>query len=332
MNQPSHSSGHHPDIARIDSGVRPGEYRWYYIAFGLRLRSDFVLDELPPAPPGPFDVAINRTPIQRKLRDVGKALHFDFETGEHLMEWREVGAFLIRGTDTIDVDPAEGRDERLLSFPLLGPVISMLLHLRGHLVMHASAISVGDNGVVLLGDKGAGKSTTAAALVAAGHRLLSDDVVALSFGEDGTPTVAPAFGQIKLSDEASESVDLESRVMRDTIHPAIAKRMHRIDRGFATAPLPARSFLVLGRSDRADIAQFPPGTAITELMRFSYVVRFGSAALSKAGAARHLRSCASAADTSFVGRFDVGSGLDRLPEAVALIEDHVRTISGGDAG
>src|SRR5439155_24208272 len=46
---------------------------------------------------------------------------------------------------------------------LLGPVLGFVLRLRGITCLHASAISVGDRAVVLLGPAGAGKSTTAAA-------------------------------------------------------------------------------------------------------------------------------------------------------------------------
>lgn len=51
--------------------------------------------------------------------------------------------------------------------------------LLGRSVLHGSAVSFGDRGVVVLGAGGAGKSTTAGALCGRGATLLSDDIVVI---------------------------------------------------------------------------------------------------------------------------------------------------------
>ena len=63
---------------------------------------------------------------------------------------------------------------------LLGPVLGLLLRLRGVTCLHASAVAFGEQAVAFVGSEGAGKSTTAAALALRGHAILSDDVVALA--------------------------------------------------------------------------------------------------------------------------------------------------------
>lgn len=62
---------------------------------------------------------------------------------------------------------------------LLGPVMGLLLRLRGIVCLHASAIAVGDRAIAFLGPAGAGKSTTAAAFAKLGFPVLTDDIVAL---------------------------------------------------------------------------------------------------------------------------------------------------------
>ena len=69
--------------------------------------------------------------------------------------------------------------ENTISY-LLGPVLGLLLRLRGITCLHASAVAFGDRSVVFVGSEGAGKSTTAAALARRGRPVLSDDIVALS--------------------------------------------------------------------------------------------------------------------------------------------------------
>lgn len=62
---------------------------------------------------------------------------------------------------------------------LLGPVLGLMLRLRGVICLHASAVAIGGRSVAFAGSAGAGKSTTAAAFSKLGYAVLSDDIVAL---------------------------------------------------------------------------------------------------------------------------------------------------------
>jgi hypothetical protein len=84
---------------------------------------------------------------------------------------------------------------------LLGPVLGLLLRLRGTTCLHASAVALGDYSVAFVGAEGAGKSTTAAAFAREGHGVLSDDVVALA--ENGSAfLVLPAYPHLCLWPES----------------------------------------------------------------------------------------------------------------------------------
>jgi hypothetical protein len=84
---------------------------------------------------------------------------------------------------------------------LVGPVLGLLLRLRGITCLHASAVALEDRGVVFVGAEGAGKSTTAAAFALEGHSVLSDDVVALA--ENGSEfLVLPAYPHLCLWPES----------------------------------------------------------------------------------------------------------------------------------
>jgi hypothetical protein len=68
---------------------------------------------------------------------------------------------------------------------VLHHVLSQLLSLSGRLVAHAAAVGQGGKAVLLLGDSGRGKSTSAYIASLAGWALLSDDLVALRFAASG---------------------------------------------------------------------------------------------------------------------------------------------------
>jgi len=80
---------------------------------------------------------------------------------------------------------------------LLGPVMGLLLRLRGIVCLHASAIAVGARAIAFVGAAGAGKSTIAAAFAKLGFPVLTDDVVTLvKSGEDYL--VAPGEPRLRL--------------------------------------------------------------------------------------------------------------------------------------
>src|SRR3984957_8349803 len=95
---------------------------------------------------------------------------------------------------------------------LLGPVLGLLLRLRGVTCLHASAVSLGDFAVAFIGSEGAGKSTTAAALAREGWAILSDDVVALT-EIDGAFCVDPAYPYLCLWPESVEAIYVSAEAL-----------------------------------------------------------------------------------------------------------------------
>jgi hypothetical protein len=130
---------------------------------------------------------------------------------------------------------------------LLGPVLGLLLRLRGVTCLHASAVSFGDCAVAFLGSEGAGKSTTAAALAQQGCAIISDDVVALA-EIDGAFYVYPAYPYLCLWPESVEtlygSADALPRFSR-----SYEKRCLSLERStlqFETRSLPVKAIYIFG--------------------------------------------------------------------------------------
>lgn len=87
---------------------------------------------------------------------------------------------------------------------VLGRVASVCLQLDGMSVLHGSAVRIGREAIVFLAPKFHGKSTTAAALVDRGARLLADDLVAVT--ADGIPHVAPSVPVVQLWRDSASRV------------------------------------------------------------------------------------------------------------------------------
>jgi hypothetical protein len=88
---------------------------------------------------------------------------------------------------------------------LVGPILGVVLRLRGVIPLHASAVSIADYAIAVAGPAEAGKSTTAAAFASCGYRVISDDVVALR--EEGSRfLVPPGYPRVNLWAESVEGI------------------------------------------------------------------------------------------------------------------------------
>ncbi|MGH9758144.1 MAG: HPr kinase/phosphorylase, partial [Candidatus Acidiferrales bacterium] len=123
----------------------------------------------------------------------GKFLRLAYPDGMQFWMDRE-------GTKIWAVWPATSSLEDAASY-LLGPILGLVLRLRGTTCLHASAVEIHGCAVIFPGEEGAGKSTTAAALARRGHAVLSDDVVALA-ERDGAFFVLPAYPYLSLWEDS----------------------------------------------------------------------------------------------------------------------------------
>jgi hypothetical protein len=137
---------------------------------------------------------------------------------------------------------------------LLGPVLGLLLRVRGSTCLHGSAVSIGDAVVAFVGPEGAGKSTTAAALAQQGCAIVSDDVVALAEADDEF-RVHPAYPYLCLWPESVEALFGSTEAL-PRFSGAYEKRCLSLEKrklGFESRQLPLRAIYVFGerRSQRA---------------------------------------------------------------------------------
>lgn len=300
-----------------------------YAAFGLRVLSDIPLPELPPdggdahgGGDGPPGLVVRRAALDPAWRAGRSGSAAAFAEDRADLWWEAVGAFRVTA-DTVEVEPAPGVGDDLLAFPLLGPVLAVALHLRGVYVIHASAIALaGGSAFALLGNKGAGKSTTAAAFVRAGHRLLTDDLVAVAAPEGPAPLVLPGWGQVKLSAEAERRFAGDA-TPRPFVHEGIDKtRLLLGGAAFRSEPAPLARLYLLERGPVGAGPSVRPASAaeaLPALLPHAYAARFGRALLGGRASAWHLRATARLAASGRVARLVVPGDLDRLPEAVALV-------------
>tara|TARA_B100002051_G_C16723603_1_gene633952 strand:- start:1034 stop:2020 length:987 start_codon:yes stop_codon:yes gene_type:complete len=312
------------ELEHIEAAQGLGAPAYSYSTYGMQVVSDIELPELASVVPGsvaePRSLRIRRAPVELPENARSFPTWYEFGTTETRFYWQTVGAFSVNldGTEIL-CEPAESVSDDLIAFPLLGPILFEALRRQGHFVLHASAVALGGQAVVLMADKGTGKSTSAAALLNAGGKLLADDLVA--FTPDGE--VLSGFGQVKLSDAALEAHRPQKSVARGDVHAAIDKKRVQLPRDATAeyaAPAVRLYILERGEGEMASTADVAANQSLPAILRFSYGVRFGENLLSGEPANRHFRDA-----VSLAGRVKVR--ILRLPatlDAMTTLADAIR--------
>jgi hypothetical protein len=282
----------------------------------LILQSELILPELPVAS-GDIDATIRFGTVPFAPVAVTPAgTKFRIDSAGARLFYEGAAAFLVRAGREIVIEPDPAADERVVRLLLQGPVLAVLLHQRGALVLHASAVAFAGGATLFLGASGAGKSSLAATLDSRGYGVLSDDVVAVDF--KGRPTVHGGVGYLKLWPDSASALRADSMgiLLRDGIAKRGWLRPSRAD-----GALPVDRAYVLDVATTCSAARLTPSAAFTELVRHSYVAPlFTEGGLGP----RHFAQCAALASSGLVWRLGYRRQLDELPQVAAFISAESR--------
>lgn len=178
--------------------------RQRHLLYGLTVASDLTLHTGRPAlPDGPADLTVRRGPEVSATAELPAGeVWLDYATGDdhwYTLTRRDDGSHLFRiyglcefviSADLSEVeflpwpDLAPGMDSVMIT----GTLLAAQLYLRGHLVLHSSAVEVDGQAVAFVGHSGMGKSTTASLLAAAGGvASVTDDVLRVDLESGGRP-------------------------------------------------------------------------------------------------------------------------------------------------
>jgi hypothetical protein len=212
---------------------------------------------------------------------------------------------------------------------LLGPVLGILLRLRGVTCLHASAVAIGETAVAFVGSEGAGKSTTAAALARQGHAILSDDVVALA-EHNGSFFVHPAYPYLCLWPESVQSL-YGSPDALPQFSPNYEKRyltLGKQELRFAERALPLAAIYILGdrRGDPAPLVEeLPPQKAFLALVADT----FATNTLDSGMRAKEFEILARLAPSVPIRALHAHHDASRLPELCDLLDEEARKLRMG---
>lgn len=160
------------------------------------------------------------------------------------------GVFLVRhDRDEIWAVWTGKHDFGYVNAQILGPILGLVLQLRGFLVLHASVVAWNERAFAIAGPSGAGKSTLAAELFRQGCRVLSDDIAALE-KHAGFWQAHPGYPRLRLWPDTAEALYGAQHNLRPIVpyYQPWNKRYLDCDGqsgDFSTAPIPISAVYLL---------------------------------------------------------------------------------------
>ena len=313
-------------------GVRTRSHRHYAVA-GMVLRTELDFPGLPESaatpvgwslrigdgPPPPVTV----TPIGE--RTLGpETYRLGWIPSGYRLEYSHAGWFDIALEDSTVTWYRNGGDVslELVRAIVLGPVMALALERRGLLCLHGSCVVMGRAAVAFLGGKHHGKSTLALALVRAGARWVTDDLIAIAPGSPGHPAqVHPGIASARVWQDAAAQLDIAGLGAR--LSPGIKSTVGDFNPASVwTGQAPLAAVYVLDPQ--------PAGTAVAcaraelrgahALVALAHQTKLPDALIGPRAAAGHLRMAGEVAASTRLWTLQVVRDFSRLPEVLEQLK------------
>jgi hypothetical protein len=155
-----------------------------------------------------------------------------------------VATFTVTDGHRVTIARDDGAEPVDVQASLDGRVTAALLQQRRTLPLHLAAVVLDGRAVGFAGPPGAGKSSLAAALADRGHPLLTDDLGAVTYDEDGRPALHPGPPMVRIWGSSARALGWPTDD-RHRIKAGADKYVYEPPGGFAHRPMRLAAVYVL---------------------------------------------------------------------------------------
>lgn len=254
---------------------------------------------------------------ERLLADASPVGYRVLGTGDgYIVSFEDVAEVIITSDlDAVEVRAIEGVHPELLALLVCGNVMAVVLALRGDCVLHASAVEVDGGAIVIAGTSGAGKTTLAAALCAAGALHISDDVLRTWLRAGGGIEVAAGTRELRLRPRVAELADPFADERRMTVDGRTAVRAPRSHKRTLAAHMVLIPSWTPG--EETALTRLAPSQALVALLPFQRTIGWRASGPNRS----HFELCTQIAKTLPVVQLAVGKRMVDTDFGVRLLAD-----------
>jgi len=249
---------------------------YYYTAYGLDVHSDIKLPELcrVSGVNGKPDITITHGDVSTVPESVQSEWirRVEASPNQCRVSYDSYGTFLVEDGNKIlfDSESDDAMAKRETRHLLETQILALLLHQRGRLVLHGSAVSVNGNTAIFIGPSGVGKSTIAAAVHEKGYEVLEDDVISIRF-DGGVPIIDSGIPVLRLPTDTVDDLELDSSNLQDDklsknknfLQFNISPKEHELDRCYTVTT-----------GDDFNVSKIKTASTVLQLISNTYVKNY----------------------------------------------------------
>jgi hypothetical protein len=225
--------------------------KYYYKAYGLSIGSEIPIPPLETSKVTTVDLTIKRRRLlespplgSTKVHRAGLNARFAQNSHNCLwLDWSPLVAFMAINGNELLVETTEN-DAELIALFTLSEALGLVLFQKNYFLLHGSAVQIGGQGIIFLGEPGAGKSTSVAAFAQKGVSVVSDDMVCIHINESGSPKLIPSFSQIKIWENSVVGLQLQKENL-SLVREGTTKFSWHDSIVFEENPVPLKQIFVL---------------------------------------------------------------------------------------
>lgn len=284
-----------------------------YHAFGLNIASELELPGILKGTDDEPDVNISLGKIMIPTNQDSPNYYLDHSSV--YLWWDDIGSVKISNGKEIIVDITNEDEIQMIPF-LLGPVMALILHQRGFLVLHGSSVKINNMAIAFLGHRGFGKSTTAINLYKKGYPLVADDILAIDFDNDGNPIVYPGYLHMRLSDETYYNVKDSTQIITP-IRTIADKSFCDASYGFSPKPVQLKRIYVLKKGDKIGVYSLDSQKDLLNLLIHSIAHRV----FNQTEQSDNLQQCANLINNIQIRRLEIIHSYGDISKIIEVIEE-----------
>lgn len=173
-------------------------------------------------------------------------IHPWIEIGEQefYLNVNNVAQYSSQQGQKVNVVPYEGADEDSIRLFLNGSVLGAVMHQKGILPFHGSAIEYEGKGIIICGQSGVGKSSVTEAFCQNGARFINDDITPVRISKAVT-SIIPIKTRIKLWDDSLKKLKIKNDGF-EKIRPGLEKFYLPVEEAFS-AERQLNHIVILGK-------------------------------------------------------------------------------------